>query len=167
MTEKELLTKKFILVGMNNAMISTEERTIIGTQALSTCIGVLLYNEEKKLAIVAHVVPAKIDAINKIFEIILNRKLWSTKFKYKIIPGYYPEHYNTIELIEKHLTHLIPFDEDEIPANAIRRNEEFKSCEFAFDASTGTFVTDKVYFGIDYYKINEVDVTNSNQHIHR
>ena len=50
MTEKELLTKKFILVDMNDAQISTEDRPIIGTQALATCIGVLLYNEEKKVA---------------------------------------------------------------------------------------------------------------------
>lgn len=167
MSEKELLTKKFILVDMNDAMISTEERTIIGTHALSTCIGVLLYDEEKKLAIVAHIVPDKVDAIDKIFAIIIKNKLWSTKFKYKIIPGYYPEHYNTSELIEKHLTNFTPFNEDEIPANAIRRDDESESCKFAFDASTGTFVTDKVYFGIDYYKINEVDVTNPNQHIHR
>lgn len=167
MSEKELLTQKFILVDMNDGMISTEEKTIIGTQALSTCIGVLLYDEEKKLAIVAHVVPDKVDAIDKIFTIIIKNKLWSTKFKYKIIPGYYPEHYNTCELIEKHLTNFIPFDEDKIPSNAIRRDDKLESCEFAFDASTGTFVTDKVYFGLDYYKINEEDMTNTNQHIHR
>ena len=167
MSEKELLTKKFILVDMNDAMISTEERTIIGTQALSTCIGLLLYNEEKKLAIVAHIVPDKVDAIDKIFAIIIKHKLWSTKFKYKIIPGYYPEHYNTSELIEKHLTDFIPFDEDKIPANAIRKDGKSESCEFAFDASTGTFVTDKVYFGLDYHKINEEDMTNSNQRIHK
>lgn len=167
MSEKELLTKKFTLVDMNDAMISTEERTIIGTQALSTCIGVLLYNAEKKLAIVAHIVPDKVDAIDKIFEIIIKHKLWSTNFKYKIIPGYYPEHYNTIELIEKHLKDYTPFDEAKIPINAIRRDDESESCEFAFDASTGTFVTDKVYFGLDYYKINEEDMANSNQCIHR
>ena len=167
MSEKELLTKKFILVGMNDAMISTEERTIIGTHALSTCIGVLLYDEEKKLAIVAHIVPDKIDAIDKIFAIIIKHKLWSTKFKYKIIPGYYSEHYNTIGLIEKHLKDYTPFFEEEIPSNAIRKDDKSESCEFAFDASTGTFVTDKVYFGLDFYKINEEDMTNSNQHIHR
>lgn len=155
MDEKELLTKKMLLVKMNDAMITTNDKTIIGTDALATCIGVLLYNEDKKIAIVAHVKPNSIDAINKIFDIIVKNKLWSTKFKYLIIPGYYEEHYNTTKLIQKHLTHMIPFNQDEIPKNAIITNEEFTSKAFAFDAATGKFVTNKVYFGKDYYKINQ------------
>ena len=46
MDEKEILTKKFILVDMADAQISTDDKPIIGTQALVTCVGVLLYNEE-------------------------------------------------------------------------------------------------------------------------
>ena len=109
MDEKELLTRKMILVGINDAMITTEEKYIIGTEALATCIGILLYNEDKKIAIVAHVVPDKIDAVDKIYNIILKYKLLKTKFKYLIIPGYYQEHYNTKELIVKHLTNMTPF----------------------------------------------------------
>ena len=74
MTEKELLTKKFILVDMDDAQISTEDRPIIGTQALATCIGVLLYSEEKKLAIVAHVSSEPIQTIDKIFKLITKYK---------------------------------------------------------------------------------------------
>ena len=47
MNELEQNTKKFILVGMNDAKISTNDRPIIGTDALATCIGLLLYSEEK------------------------------------------------------------------------------------------------------------------------
>ena len=163
MEEKELLTSKMILARINDAQITTKEKTIIGTEALATCIGVFLYNEEKKTAIVAHVEPDKLDAIDKIFEIIIKNKLWSTKFKYLIIPGYYQEHYNTKELIKERLAHLTPFTQDEIPENAIITNEEFTSREFAFDAETGKFVTDKVYFGMDYYKINQNE-SNMNKH---
>lgn len=163
MEEKELLTSKMILARINDAQITTKEKNIIGTDALATCIGVLLYNEEKKTAIVAHVEPDKLDAIDKIFEIIIKNKLWSTKFKYLIIPGYYQEHYNTKELIEERLAHLTPFTQDEIPENAIITNEEFTSREFAFDAEAGKFVTDKVYFGMDYYKINQNE-PNMNKH---
>ena len=119
MEEKELLTRKMILVGMNDAMITTEEKNIIGTEALATCIGILLYNEDKKIAIVAHVVPDKIDAIDKIYNIILKYKLLKTKFKYLIIPGYYQEHYNTKELIEEHLTNMTPFTKLSSPLDSV------------------------------------------------
>ena len=55
---------------------------------------------------------------------------------------------------------MTPFAKEEIPENAIITNEQFTSREFAFDASTGKFVTEKVYFGMDYNKINE----NINKH---
>ena len=145
MNEKQLLDKKCILVDMNTAEISTKEKPIIGTWALATCIGVLLYSEEKRVAIVAHVAPDSMQAINKIFEIIIKNKLLKTSFKYKIVPGYYVEHYNTKELIEKHLTHFVPFNDDEIPDHGIQTNEQLTSRQFAFDSSTGKFVTDKIF----------------------
>lgn len=160
MNEKELLTKKFILVGMDDAEISTEDRPIIGTDALATCLGVLLYSEEKKLAIVAHVSPGSIQSIDKVFNLIIKHKLTSTIFKYKIIPGYYEEHYNTKELIEKHFTHFIPFEESEFTDSAIEINEKLGFKKFAFDSSTGKFVTDKVLFGVDYFIVNSNDINN-------
>lgn len=163
MNEKELLTKKFTLVKMGDAKISTNEKPIIGTEALATCHGVLLYNEEKKLAIVSHIPPDEIEAlmtIDKIFQIIIDNKLSNTKFKYVIIPGYYKEHYNIKALLEKHLTHFIPFNENEIPNDAIQIDEKTTSKEFAFDVSTGKFVTNNVYFGIDYNIINSTKKKN-------
>ena len=53
---KEQLKQKMIIVEMNDADISTEEKPIIGTYALATCLGVLLYSEETRKAIVAHIV---------------------------------------------------------------------------------------------------------------
>ncbi|MGM9881524.1 MAG: hypothetical protein ACI31S_01620 [Bacilli bacterium] len=165
MENKELLTKRFIIVEMGDAKISTDEKPIIGVQALATCLGVLLYSEEKKLAIVAHVPPDEINAlitIDKIFQLILDHKLTSTTFKYKIIPGYYEEHYNIKSMLEKHFSHFIPFNEDEIPDYAIQTNENYTSKEFAFDSSTGKFVTNNVYFGIEYNIINNIK-KNKNQ----
>lgn len=156
MTEKELLTKKFILVDMNDAQISTEDRPIIGTQALATCIGVLLYNEEKKVAIVAHVSSEPMRAIDKIFNLIIENKLYSTKFKYKIITGCYDEHYQVKELLEEYFNDFIPFGENEILHSDIQIDEQTTSKQFAFDASTGKFVTDRVFFGRDYYMINPI-----------
>ena len=162
MDEKELMTKKFILVGMDEAKISTHEKPIIGTHALATCIGVLLYSEEKNLAIVAHVSCSEpSEVIDKIFRIIIENKLISTVFKYKIIPGYYEERYNIKFLLEKYFSHFVPFDEEEVPENAIHIDEEMTSKEFAFDASTGEFVTDKVFFGLDYYAVNDNEYVDS------
>ena len=52
--EKINLSKLLNIVGMNSADISTFEKPIIGTQALATCFGVLLYDENQKIGIVAH-----------------------------------------------------------------------------------------------------------------
>ena len=158
MSEKELLTKKFINVDMNDAQISTIEKPIIGTDALATCRGVLLYSEEKKVAIVAHVSCDEyvvMDTINKIFKIIVDNKLYGVKFKYKIFPGYYPEdHYGITLILEKYFADFMPFGDEELLGNVINRDDATESCCFAFDASSGRFVTDKVFFGLDYYSVN-------------
>lgn len=160
MKEKELLTKKFILVGMNEVKASTKEKTIIGTQALATCIGVLLYSEAKKKAIVAHVSSECDAAIEKIIALLIKNDMLRTPLKYKIIPGYYEEHYNTKQKLEEFFRPLPQFTDEEISENAITTDEEYTSREFAFDASTGKFVTDKVLFGVDYHNINNEVNTN-------
>ena len=157
MNEKELLTKKMILVGMNDAKISTEDKPIIGTEALATCLGVLLYSEEKKVAIVAHVSSEPIIALDKLFNLIIDNKLLRIPFKYKIFLGYDikpAEYYQVVEVLEKHFKDFIQFDDNEIPDYAVNIDEKTQSKEFAFDASVGKFVTDKVLFGIDYLMIN-------------
>ena len=164
---REILTKKFTMVGVNDARISTDEKPIVGTEALATCIGVLLYSEEKKIAIVAHVSSQPMETIDKIFNIIVKNKLYSVNFKYKIIPGYYEEHYEVEDILKKHLSHFTPFEDNEITEKDIRISEEYTSKEFAFDASTGKFVTDKVYFGLDYLSVNGYDIDSQNKKIGR
>jgi len=157
MSEKEMLTKKFILVGMDDAKISTEEKPIIGTHALATCVGILLYSEEKKIAIVAHVSSEPMPVLDKIFNIIIKNKLFNVPFKYKIIYGTdreAVEYYHVVDILQKHFTHFTPFDEKELSLNGVRTDEETMSREFAFDASNGEFVTYKVLFGTDYYVVN-------------
>lgn len=51
---KEELTKKFKMLDMNDVDISTEDKTIIGTQALAPCIAFVLYQREHKRAIAGH-----------------------------------------------------------------------------------------------------------------
>lgn len=138
------LTKEMIIVSMNDANITTEDRPIIGTYALATCLGVLLYSEEKKKAIVAHVVASNpIYTLDKIFNLLIKNKLLNTPIKYKIILGYYKdaiEHYNTIEILEKHFKDFIQYD-GEIDINI---DDTLGANAFAFDASTGRFVTSSI-----------------------
>lgn len=94
MYEKEELTKKFIMVGMNEMEISTEEKPIIGTQALSSCISFILSNKRHKKAIVGHfssevlmseenLKRMRLELLNLISENNLN----NSKFNLKIIQG--------------------------------------------------------------------------------
>ena len=143
---------------MNDIQISTDEKPIIGTEALATCVGVLLYSPQHKKAIVGHcssevdyILASSIDLIDK-------NNIGDSFIKYKIISGYYYNHYETKRKLEEFYNSypevFIPFDENEISYNDVEKVEEITSCRFAFDASTGKFVTDKVLYGEDYVKLN-------------
>ena len=53
MTKEELL-QKLTLVAMDHADITTLDKPIIGTHSLAPCLGILLYDEEKKKIYEAH-----------------------------------------------------------------------------------------------------------------
>lgn len=165
MKEKELLTKKFIMVDMDDANISTNENHIIGTEALATCTGVLIYSENTKKAIVAHISSDYMKTINKIFKIIIKNKLYREKLKYAIIPGAdrkAHDYYGIINILREHFKDYIPFSSEEI-CTGVELDENTFSNQFAFDALNGKFVTNKVLFGTDYYIVNpttETDTSN-------
>lgn len=137
-----------IIVSMNDAKISTLESPVIGTHSLATCLGILLYDDDSKRAIVAHMTSSdSIIVIDKIFNIIIKNKLINVKFKYKIFEGYYTDAYNyydTIETILKHFKDFEPFDEKDIPNTAINTDSTLGANEFYFNAQTGKFVTNEV-----------------------
>ena len=163
MNEKELLTKKFIKVSMNDVQISTDDKPIIGTDSLATCTGVLLYSEIKKRAIVAHVACETKNIFYRSLELAYKNGFNDAFIKYKIIPGYYFNHYETKKELDSLYGSipnlLIPFDEKDIPEGAIIKDEKTPSLKFAFDASSGKFVTDKVCFGKEYIDINENNIS--------
>ena len=144
MTKEELL-QKLTIVSMNHAGITALDKPIIGTHSLAPCLGILLYDEEKKIALVAHARSGNpMPALDELFTIIYKNRLSSTKFKYKIFDGYYKKEakfYHTKEIIEKHFKEYIPFKEEEIPSAALLKNPNLEANEFYFDASTGKFVT--------------------------
>lgn len=54
MIDKEILASQIILVGMNEAEVSTIKQPYIGTTALATCVGLIIYNRQTKQALVSH-----------------------------------------------------------------------------------------------------------------
>lgn len=148
------LTKKLILVGIDDAKISTNEFPIIGTQALATCFGILLYNEDLHIAITSHISskdPKKV--IDKIYNIILKNKLHRINFKCIIIEGPLEKNDETRKIIELNLKDYIHIDKSSLPSDAIELDKEFGSYQFAFDTTSNTFITNKVFFGIPYLQI--------------
>lgn len=138
---------------MNFVEVSTDDMYVIGTQALATCVGVLLYCEEKKKAIVAHVSSNVDKAINDISREIYFNGFDKENIKYLIIPGYYKSGYLVDEILNNFCSSFLNFEkieEKDIPNYAVEIDKDTPSCQFAFDALNGKFVTDKVLFGVDY-----------------
>ena len=153
------LTKILNLADMNDAVISTNEKPIVGTQALAYCVGLLLYNEKEKKAIVAHITTDIVLALEKTFQLIVENQLHNSTIKYLIIDGFDTNNFKTRKAIQEVLNDIpdlfIPFSKEEISKNAIQKNKEFDAMEFAFDSRTGKFVTSNVLFGSDYIEANK------------
>lgn len=165
MNNLEELTKKFILVKMDEVQISTKEKPIIGTQGLATCTGLLLYCKDKQIAIVAHIGSDVKKIIDKVLDILENNNINFENIEYHIIPGYDRYDEERINAIIKYLklgnvTRMLlndfkPYKKNKIKHNSITLDTNTLSIQFAFDANLGIFVTDKVLFGTDYYMINQ------------
>lgn len=129
--------EKTQLAHMGEYVISTEEKNIIGTSALDTCYGMVLYDRERKFGIVGHGYES--NAIPLLEEIIdIFPKYPNQVVKYAIIPGYRTEERKDRKTTDKLLAIM-----EKVP-NA----KQFKSdlgvqvgkhlyYEFAFDVRIG------------------------------
>lgn len=174
MNKLEELTKKFILVNMGEAKISTNDKPIIGTQALATCTGLLLYCKERKIGIVAHISTDIEKTVNKVLDLLEENNIKFSNIEYKIILGYDSNDQEIINKIIKALrfgnvyrmlsNRFIPYAKTKIKASDIQIDNNTLSKQFAFDVQSGVFVTDKVLFGVDYYIVNpEINIDSENK----
>lgn len=158
MVDKVKLTQKMKLVDMYKADISTDNSPIIGTQALATCVGVLVYCPQARKAIVAHAATESYPIFKQIMNLIFDNGLENLTFKYLIIRGYYYNHYNVYEDLDSAFRSLSPmfepFLETELSQDAVMKDPELPAYQFAFDSISGTFVSDKVLYGIDYNNVH-------------
>ena len=88
------------IANMDQVVVSTADKPIIGTQALDTCFGILLYDRKNKFGICGHADPKNIFGI--VVEML--KQIPSTKegdIEYTIIPGYRAVEQNNIKGIEE------------------------------------------------------------------
>ena len=153
MIDKRVLTEKFKIVGMYNADISSEEYPIIGVQSLATCVGILLYSPKYQKAIVAHAATEYFPILMEVLDLLFENKMDDSPIKYLVIPGFYYNHYEVAENLQKAFSSLyplfVPFSSEEI-LEGIIKDPELPAYQFAFDASRGIFVSEEVLYGADY-----------------
>lgn len=148
---KYFLESKASLAEMGETVESTKQRPIIGTMALDTCYGILLYDRKNKWGIVGHGAPSSKDAMLKA---MLARVNDGTKreIEYLIVPGFRNVDYrdfsgsdqlmNIINLCKFPNIKLVPLST--LPEVKLHTNT--LSYEFAFDTQSGEFVTNFLFF---------------------
>ena len=144
------LLGKTNLAGMGEVVNSTEEFPIIGTQALDTCYGILFYDRKKKEGISGHAVPGQLIVV--LAEMMKWLEGRTGNIEYMILPGFRNvdrhDYSGFLELNNYMLEH-IPVGIKMISLKDIggfRLHQGTLSYEFAFNTSTGEFVTEYVFF---------------------
>lgn len=140
----EIMENDYINVGMNEIKITDNENTVIGTNALATCVGVILYSEKHKRAIVGHIAnEPELNFIKMIYMLEING-FTDSKINYAVIGGYYYNHYELCSklynLFNKYKETFIPLEYNN---DDILKDEGLPSVGFIFDASTGKFINSK------------------------
>lgn len=153
LNDVQKITSHASIAHMNEIVISTDDKPIIGTQALDTCYGILLYDRDNKFGICGHASPNNTIGIT----IEMLKKISTNEerfFEYIIIPGY--------RAIRQHNFHVI----DEIIEvlnyySSLHSNVKFISfktsispsmpegllCyDFAFDTISGEDATSIIFF---------------------
>ncbi len=134
----------YINVGMDEIKITDNENTVIGTNALATCVGVILYSEKHKRAIVGHIANEPELYFIKMLYMLEMNGLIDSKINYAVIGGYYYNHYELCSklynLFNKYKETFIPLEYNN---DDILKDEGLPSVGFIFDASTGKFINSK------------------------
>ena len=153
------MNNNYIYVDMDEIKCSNKKKHIIGTSALAPCFGVVLYNLDKKIAIVSHSRSDNSDLFIELMIYAEENNLIGNNMKYIIIPGAYKtdnskENINKLEnQFKKVGIHPLECKID-FRANKISDNESYN--EFLFDAEKGIFVTN------NYLEIKNNTTQNDN-----
>lgn len=130
---------------MNEYVLATPTTPLIGTYALATCLGLIMYDEHNHFAL-AHISSDYKNLISQMLRQMIN----TAPIHVIIIPGYdtYPEKiYEIIAYLKDHNNFSLYDFDIEIKYIPEYLEENTQSIEFAFDTRTKTFIK------VDYDKI--------------
>ena len=148
----ELITHSNI-ADMDQVVVSTSDKPIIGTQALDTCFGILLYDRKNKFGICGHADP------HSIFGIVVEmlKQISSTtegNIEYTIIPGYRAieqHNFKDVEEIQDILRNYMSVVNPKIHFTSLKTPlnpsmpKGLLCYDFAFDTISGRDVTSIVF----------------------
>lgn len=168
---KKANTRKMLMLRSDDFDIVGYDKQIIGTQGLDFCLGIVLYSKNKQKAIAGHIVSGNLDnelyrnsIRDRIANLLVLSDMIEDNLELKIIEGSRKSNTKIFDNAGKDL------NANEIVTTLIKNiygihissveylfnNDKTKtSVEFAFDALTGSFITDDVYFGKRYEELNE------------
>lgn len=150
---KNAMLEEASLAGMGCVVESSDERPIIGTQALDTCYGILFYDRKNKKGIVGHGTPSS--KVATLHEMIHRIDDGTDKVvEYLIIPGFRNVDYHDMSGVDELLIGLqkycpgnIKFVPFQIKIESFAKlHKPTLSYEFAFDTRNGRFVSYELFF---------------------
>lgn len=152
MDETIQLTAHSSIAGMDQIVVSTIQKPIIGTQALDTCFGILLYDRKNKFGICGHASPNNI--IGMVVEMLKLIPInMETTFEYTIVPGYRAieqRNFKAVNEIQDILNHYMSIN-PKICFTSLKTAlsphmpNGLLCYDFAFDTSSGKDVTDILF----------------------
>ena len=161
LNEGEQLIKQSSIAGMNQIVVATPDKPIIGTQGLDTCFGILLYDRKNKFGVCGHASPHNIFGIvaEMLKEIPVNV---NGTIEYAIIPGYRAIKQHNFEGVEEILHILRSYSSINTKIKFTSLNTSIEPSmpkgllcyDFAFDTKTGQDVT-SIIFMDSYDKQNK------------
>lgn len=148
---KYKMLKKTSLAGIGRVVESTNDKPIIGTQALDTCYGILFYDRAKKEGVCGHAVPSQLTLV--LAEMMKWLKGRTGNIEYMILPGFrnvdrkdYSGLKELSDYMLKHMPENVKMTSLKDMQGGFRLHQETLSYEFAFDTMNGEFVTEYVFF---------------------
>lgn len=162
---KYSLMEKSSLAGMGCVVESTEDKPIVGTQALDTCYGILFYDRFAKKGIVGHGSPS--GKIGTLYEMIRRINDGNDKvIEYMIVSGFRNVDRGDSRGLEELLAEIrknsmgnIKFVPLKVEINGIKLHEPTLTYEFAFDTRNGKFVSEELFF--DEVEVNPRYISQS------
>lgn len=150
---KNAMLRETSLAEMGCVVESSEERPIIGTQALDTCYGILFYDRLNKKGLVGHGAPStKVATLHEMMTRINDGT--EKVVEYMIVPGFRNVDYRDMSGVDELLMELekyCPSNVKFVPLlsgmeSQVKLHKPTLSYEFAFDTRNGRFVSENIFF---------------------